>query len=156
MHRPRLAWPRSGLTDRRILVAYETMKFTIFFGALLAFALVSTGCVKKVTGGTTAGVPFAKDTVEGQYQRPVETVFTAAREVIRENGSLISESVQHSETNQVKTIVGKVDQRTVYVRVAPVDASITSVRVQARTSGGGPDVYLAHEMEKQIALKLVR
>lgn len=146
----------SGLTPWWNLIAYENMKFSMFLGVFLVLAMAATGCVKKVSGGATAGMPFVRDSVQGQYQRPVETVFTAAREVLRENGSLSSESIQHGDTNQVKTLVGKVDQRTVYVRVAPVDASITSVRVQARTSGGGADLYLAHELEKQIALKLVR
>jgi hypothetical protein len=33
---------------------------------------------------------------------------------------------------------------------------VTAVIVQVRTKGGGRDLDLAHELEKQIALKLVR
>jgi hypothetical protein len=41
------------------------------------------------------------------------------------------------------------------MRVQPVDAKVTEILVQARTKAGGTDVDLAHEMEKQVALKLV-
>jgi hypothetical protein len=131
------------------------MRYKIF-AVLLGFSLMwAAGCVSKVSGGKTAGMPFVKDKVEGVYERPLEMVFTAAREVIRKNGVLDTESVVHGETNQVKTLTGKVNQRLVYVKVAPVDTG-TLVEVQARTSGGGSDLALAHELEKQIALGLVR
>jgi hypothetical protein len=35
-----------------------------------------------------------------------------------------------------------------------VDPKITSIIVQARTSGGGSDIDTAHELEKQVALAL--
>ena len=60
------------------------------------------------------------------------------------------------ETNTVKTVEGKINQRTVWVRVEAVDPKVTAVTVQTRTSGGVSDLDLAHEVEKQIALKLVR
>ena len=72
------------------------------------------------------------------------------------NGILSNESILHGETNTVKTAEGKVNQRTVYVRVEGVEPKVTAVSVQTRTSGGGSDIELAHEIEKQIALKLVR
>ena len=81
---------------------------------------------------------------------------TAAKDVIKFNGTLLSETTLHTETNEVKTVEGKVNQRTVWVRVEAVDPKVTGVAVQARTPGGGADVELAHELEKQIAIKLVR
>jgi hypothetical protein len=62
----------------------------------------------------------------------------------------------HGNTNIVRVVEGKVNQRSVWVRVEPVDARITSVMVQVRTPGGGKDVDLTHELEKQIALQLSR
>ena len=132
------------------------MKIKILCGFLSVLAMLTAGCVNTVSGGKAAGMPFMKDKVEGRYERPVDAVFTAAKEVVAANGTLNSESIVHGDTNQVKTIVGKVNDRTVYVRVMPVDATVTSVAVQARTAGGGSDIYLAHELEKQIALQLVR
>ncbi len=132
------------------------MKINYVLPVLGALALLVTGCVGTVSGGHTAGVPFSKDTVEGRYERTVDEVFTAAKDVISKNGVLNTESILHSETNQVKTAVGKINQRTVYVRVEPATPTITAVAVQARNQGGAADIELAHEVEKQIALKLVR
>jgi hypothetical protein len=49
----------------------------------------------------------------------------------------------------------KVETRTVWIRVQPVEASVTAIQVQARTKAGGVDIGLAHELEKQVALRLV-
>lgn len=129
------------------------MKTTIF--AILAGAvLVGAGCVSTVNERTTPGVPFVKDKIQGRYERPVDQIFLAAKDVIKENGVLVNESVLYNETNSVKTVEGKVNQRSVWVRIQAVDPKITDVTVQTRTAGGGSDIDLAHELEKQIALKL--
>lgn len=130
---------------------------TKLLAALLAVAtLLGAGCVRNVSGGRTAGVPFVKDKIEGRYQRSVDEVFNAAKAVVAARGILNNESILHSETNQVKTLTGRVDQRTVYVRVEPVEPKVTSVVVQTRIPGGGTDLDLAHQLEKQIALRLVQ
>jgi hypothetical protein len=64
--------------------------------------------------------------------------------------------VLYNSTNVVKTVEGKVNQRTVWVRIEAIDPKVTAVTVQTRTPGGGSDIDLAHEIEKQIALKLVQ
>ena len=53
-------------------------------------------------------------------------------------------------------VQGKVNQRTVYVRVEQIDPKITGVAVQTRTQGGVSDIDLAAQIDKQIALELVR
>ena len=130
---------------------------TKLFTLLAAVVLVSlvAGCYSTVTGRSKFGMPFTKDKVEGRYERPVDEVFNAAIEVIKYNGTLVNESVLHSQTNLVKTLEGRVNQRRVYVRVEQLDPKLTSVQVQARTAGGGRDLDLTHELEKEIALKLV-
>ena len=137
---------------------------TKIFAALLAIALVGTGCVSTVSGGKTAGVPLVKDKVDWRYQdRSLDQVFAAALDVIRNNGTLVSEGILHDlpgETNSppamVKTIEGRVNQRTVYVRVQQKEPNITDTSVQVRTSAGGTDMDLAYAIDKQIALKLAR
>jgi hypothetical protein len=131
------------------------MKTKIFLSLLGALVLVS-GCVGTVSGGKTTGVPFVKDTITGHYERPLDQVYEAAKEVVKFNGTLIRESILHTETNDVKTVEGKVNQRDIWVRIAPIDPKVTEVAVQSRTPGGAADLDLAHEIEKQIALKLVR
>lgn len=113
------------------------------------------GCVRSLDGRKRAGVPFVKDSIEGRYERPVEQVFAAARKVVEFNGTLSTEGTIHG-TNTVRVLEGKVNQRSVWVRVEPVDARITSVIVQVRTPGGNKDTDLTHELEKQIALQLAR
>ena len=121
-------------------------------GAVASFAFI--GCVDTVTDRKTHWVP-AKDTIEGRYERSVDQVHAAAIEVIKFDGTLVNESVIHSETNTVKTVEGRINQRNVWVRVEQVDPKVTSVKVQTRTPGGGTDIDLAHQVEKEIALKLV-
>ena len=130
----------------------KTTIFTILVGAVLAVA----GCVSTVDERKTAGVPFIKDKVGGRYERSVDQVAQAAKQVVTANGVLINESTLYNQTNAVKTVEGKVNQRTVWVRIEYVDPKVTEVTVQTRTPGGGSDIDLAHELEKQIALKLVR
>jgi hypothetical protein len=122
--------------------------------AVCVGALLLAGCVDTVGGRKTAGVPFVKDKVEGRYERPLAQVYDSAREVLSTSGSLVNETTLHGDTNLVKTIQARVESRTVWVRVSPVDEKVTSVIVQARTSGGGVDINLAHDVEKQIALRL--
>lgn len=118
--------------------------------------LAGAGCVSTVDERTAAGVPFIKDRVQGRYERTVDQVASAAKEVIKSNGVLVNESILYNQTNAVKTIEGKVNQRTVWVRIEAIDPKITAVTVQSRTPGGGSDIDVAHEIEKQIALKLVQ
>jgi hypothetical protein len=129
------------------------MKMKLLLVALGA-VLVGAGCVQTVNDRSTAGVPFAKDTVEGRYERPVDQVYQAAMDVMKSSGTLVNETILHNPTNTVKTVEGKINQRRVWVRVEPVDPKITAVMVQARTKGGGTDIQLAHEVEKDIAVKL--
>lgn len=131
------------------------MKLTIFAG-ILASALVVTGCVSTVNNRTTAGVPFVKDKVQGMYQRPVARVYQAAKTVVERNGTLVNESTLYSQTNTVHTIQGKVYQANIWVRVEAADPNVTSVVVQSRSKGGAGDLALSHEIEKQIALELVK
>lgn len=135
-----------------------TMK-TKFFAALLGVSCATsllTGCVNTVSGSKTGGVPFVNDKFEGHYERPLEAVFEAAKKVVAENGVVTKESTLLNETNLVKTVEGKVNQRNVWVRIEALDPKVTGVAVQARTKGGAADQGLAHELEKQIALKLTR
>lgn len=122
-----------------------------------AFALLMTvclanflcGCVGTVDGGSKAGIPLAKDTIQSSYERPVEQIFTAAKDVLKLNGTLTSENtINHS-------LIAKVDTRTVWVAVDEIEPRVSRVRVQARTKGGLGDIDLASEIDKQIYGKLI-
>ena len=113
------------------------------FAALFGAVLLGAGCVSTVNERHTAGWPFGKDTVEGNYEFPMDQVYQASVAVVKFNGSLLNEVVLHDQTNQVKAIEGKVNDRHVWVRVEGISPKVTGVSVQTRTSGGGGDVYLA-------------
>ena len=45
---------------------------TKFLLAIFGAALLATGCVNTVDGHKKAAMPFGRDKIMGQYQRPVE------------------------------------------------------------------------------------
>lgn len=124
--------------------------FAIFAGA----AIVVTGCVHTVSDTSTFAVSYGKDSVAGRYQRPLEQVYQASVAVMQNNGVLVTEYVPHDNTNAVRSLQGRVNDRKVWIRVEQVDPKITQVDVQARSKWGRVDLDLVHELEKEIALKL--
>lgn len=121
--------------------------------AVVAAALLAglgTGCYSTVDGRTKAGVPWAKDTIESRYERPSQQVFEAAKATLAFNGTL------QGENTITKVLTAMVDTRTVYVKVDDVEPKVSRVTVQVRTKGGGSDIDLASEIDKQIALRLVK
>lgn len=120
--------------------------FAISMAACLAFLF--SGCVGTVDGGSKAGMPLAKDTIESRYEKPVDQIFNSAKDVLKLNGTLVKENtINHS-------LEAKVDTRTVWVAVDEVEPKVSRVRVQARTKTGG-DIDLASEIDKQIYGKLI-
>jgi hypothetical protein len=120
----------------------------IRFLAVAMMVAVFTGCYSTQDNRTKVGMPMAKDKIESRYERPVEVIFAAAKEVLRFNGTLYGENtISH-------TLEAKVDTRTVYVSVDEVEPKISRVIVQARTKARMADIDLAAEIDKQIALKL--
>lgn len=130
------------------------IKFVLTLAATL---IIVTGCVTKQSGGSTLGVPLVRDSEEGRYELPVAEVYEAAKAVVRANGVLLRETTLHSATNSVVLgVEGLVQERKVFISVSQVDTKVTSIIVQVRTKMGGRDLDLAHDLEKQVALKLVK
>jgi len=124
------------------------MKNAIGILTCCAAVTLFSGCVNTIDGRSRAGMPWIKDRIESRYERPVAQVMGAARETLKFNGTVVSEDVVSN------TIQAKVDTRTVYVKVDEVDNKVTKVVVQVRSKGGGSDIDLAAEIDKQIALHL--
>ncbi len=127
------------------------MKMKLFCCLLTAgLAGLMAGCVHTADDRTQFGIPLMKDDVEGQYERSVPEILAAGRAVLDADGQLTGDnSINHS-------LVGKVNGTTVYIRVDEVDVNkpLSHVVVQARR-GALADADLAHQIEKEIALKLV-
>ena len=124
------------------------MKLNLLRATVCALTvLLVSGCY---TAGDNkkAGVPFVKDRIESRYERPVEQIFAAAKEVLRFNGTLFDENtISH-------TLVAKVDTRTVTVTIDEVEPKISRVITVARKKTTLADIDLAAEIDKQIALRL--
>lgn len=158
MNQPRRHATRCDkLLDARGLSGWiARMKMKIFL-SLIVTVIIATGCAKTVSGRRTAAVPFTSDRFEGRYERPAAQVFSAAKEVVRYNGTLLNEVTQHSTNNAVVlSLEGNVQKRKVFIAVKEVAPKTSDVTVQVRTSAGGTDNDLAHELEKQIAIKLAQ
>jgi len=126
------------------------MKIKFFLlGSICAGAVLLAGCINTIDGRQQAGLPFVKDSVSARYERTPLDIWAAAKDVLRYNGTL------HSEDTLQSTLEASVDTKTVWVRVEPVDQRVTKVTVQVRSKGGAPDIALAAEIDKQIAIRLV-
>jgi hypothetical protein len=129
---------------------------TKIFAALIGVSLLTAGCVSTVSGTKSPAITFSQDRVQGSYQRSVDQVYQASVAVIQNNGVVLTEFIPHDTTNTVRSLQGKVNQKNVWVSVEAVDPMkpVTLVTVQARSTMGVGDIDLAHEMEKEIALRL--
>lgn len=125
------------------------MKYKFLLALVLSCAtMVFTGCVQTETGHVTPGMPLLTDTKISRYQRSMTQVSQATEAVLNRMGKLVSHDVVNNSYE------AKVNQRSVYVHLEPVDnGSITQVSVQART-GLASDIQMASEIDKQIALQL--
>ena len=125
------------------------MKKTIFLFATICIGTAFlAGCVNTIDGRQSMGVPLVKDTVSRRYERPVLEVWTAAKDVLKYNGTINSEDTLRS------TLEASVDTKTVWVKIEPVDQRLTKVSVQVRTKGGAADLDLAGEINTELALRL--
>jgi hypothetical protein len=133
---------------------------TKFFLALMGLTLLAVGCVDTVSGSKAAGAPFVKDKIRSRYERPSDEVYQAAKEVVAHDGVLINENILHGQTNAVNQVLraveGMVNECRVWVSVEQIEPRVTAVTVQTRTKSGFSDIELAAQIDKEIALKLVR
>jgi hypothetical protein len=126
------------------------------FAVLAGVALAATGCVKTVSDTHSFASTWSQDTITSRYNRTVDQVYQASVTVIQNNGVLTTEYIPHDNTNAVRSLEGKVNQKNVWIRVTAIDPRTTQVEVQSRGSWGVSDVALASELDKEIALQLAR
>jgi len=120
----------------------------IFPVAIGLVTLGLAGCVDTLDGRSHAGYPFTKDTVEGRYEFTPAQLWTAAKDVLKHQGTLLSEDTLKN------VLEANVDERKIFVKVDEFDTKISRVLVQARTKGGGSDLEMAAFIDKQIAVRL--
>lgn len=125
------------------------MKMKVFAAfAALSFAVLLIGCVSTVDGHTKLGVPLMKDSIDSRYEVSKATMIEATKAVLGSLGTITAYDVINN------VITAKVEDGTVFVKVFEVEPRLTAITVQARRKGGAPDVDMASEVDKQIALYL--
>ena len=131
-----------------------------FLFVLLGLGIVVAGCVATVDGNNAGGIPLIKDRIQARYDRPADEIFAAAKEVVSLNGVLLNEGTIFGQTNTVnniaRTVIGNVSECRVWIRIEQIEPKISEITVQTRTRSGTSDLNLAAQLDKQIALKLVR
>ena len=139
-----------------LVLVMKTKIFAAFIGIGVIIAI--TGCVSTVSGTHSPAVSFGQDSLSGRYERTLDQVYDASVQVIRNDGTLVTEYIPHDSTNTVRALFGKVNDINVWVRVEAIDPNtpVTEVTVQARSKWGTRDIDLAHELEKEIGLQLAR
>ena len=128
----------------------------LIFAVLAGAAIIVTGCVNTVTDDKALAVTWNRDSVAGRYPRTVDQVYQASLAVIQQNGVLLTEYIPHDSTNNVRSLMGRVNDLKVWIRVEGIDNKTTQVDVQARSKWGVSDIDVVHELEKEIALQLAR
>ena len=137
------------LTHFAVFHCMMAMRKKTFFVLGLATLLTFTaGCVRTLDNRREAGNPLVKDKVVRVYERPVMQCWTAAKDVLTINGTIVNEDVMQS------TVSARVDTRTVRIKTEAVDPKMTRITTQVRTKMGNSDLDLAGEIDKQIALRL--
>ncbi len=125
------------------------MKLNWIFSVMLGAAVFGfTGCVEVLDGGHKVGNPIGMDRVEGRYERTPAELWTAAKDVLKHQGTLTSEDTLKN------VLQANVDERRIWVKVEEFDSKISRVLVQARTKGGRADMEMAAFIDKQIAVRL--
>jgi hypothetical protein len=105
-------------------------------------------CHTTLEGRLKPGLP-GKDTIVSRYEVPFEQVYEAAKAVLKDMGTLVSD-------DQVSRVLrARVDTNTVWIKLDDSEPRITIVSVEARTSGGAPHVELASELDKRIYGRLI-
>jgi len=133
------------------LKSYEEDRFCSITGS----GCCSRWCVSTVSETHTFALSPGRDTFAGRYNRTLDQVYQASLTVIQRNGVLVTEFIPHDTTNAVRALQGRVNDKNVWIRVEALAPRESEVQVQAR-SNGIADLDLVHELEKEIALELVR
>ena len=126
------------------------MKFKWILPLVLGVsAIVFSGCVDTLDGRKKAAWnPVSKDQIEGRYERSPAELWSASKDVLKHQGTLISEDTLKN------VLEANVDERIVWVKIGEIDTRVTRVIVQARTKGGSADLEMAAYIDKQIAVRL--
>ncbi len=120
----------------------------------LTVVVMLVGCVGKVTETTPGTKPAYQDRVTNQYQKSVDQVFEATKQAVTSFGNVTRADTLLAATNQVRTVEGMINGRSIYIRLEEVKPKTTTAVVQVRTKAGGTDLRVAADVVRQIGVYL--
>lgn len=121
---------------------------------LVAVAVSLIGCVSKVTETQPGSKPAYQDRIENRYAKSVEQVYDAAQKAVESFGNVTRAGNVLAATNQVRTVEGQINGRSIFIRLEEVAPKTTTAVVQVRTKAGGTDLRVAKDVVRQIGVYL--
>lgn len=117
---------------------------------VLILPIAFSGCALFLVGaGAAGGIAVSKDTIEGHFDKKLEAVWKASREVLMREGFIRIEDKLHGE------IEAEVKKSQVKIEILPVSEKTVRMRVKARKGHKLlPNPDLANELYNQIFHKL--
>lgn len=117
---------------------------------LISTLFLFSGCAIFLLGaGAAGGVAISKDTIEGHFDKKMDQVWKAAREVLMHEGFIRLEDKPHS------FLEGEVRKSTVKIELLQVSEKTVRIRVKARKGHNLlPDPDLANQLYNKIFHKL--
>ena len=127
-----------------------TRKNVLKFGCLLSGLFLFSGCALFLVGaGVGGGIAISKDTIEGHFDKKIDEVWKAARQVLMQEGFIRLEDKPHG---QIEAEVRKSE-----IKIEALQVSEKTVRIRVKARKGLkllPDVDLANELYNKIFHKL--
>lgn len=127
-----------------------TKRHVFILGGLILPFLLFSGCALFLVGaGVGGGIAISKDTMEGHFDKKIDQVWKASREVLMQDGFIRLENRTQGE------IKGEVRKSDVKIEVLQVSEKTVRVRVKARKDHNIlPNPDLANELYNKIFRKL--
>ena len=116
---------------------------------LLCLALFSSCAIFLVGAGVGGGIAISRDTIEGHFDRKLEQVWKASREVLMQEGFIRLEDKPHG---QIRAEVKKSE-----VKIETLQVSEKTVRIRVKARRGLkllPNPDLANELYNKIFQKI--
>ena len=119
-------------------------------GGLISMSLLFSGCALFLFGaGAAGGLAISKDTIEGHFDKKLDPVWKASREVLVQEGFIRLEDRPHGR------IEAEVRKSEVKIEILPVSEKTVRIRVKARKGRNLlPNPDLANELYNKIFHKL--
>lgn len=111
--------------------------------------LFSSCALFLVGGGVAGGIAISKDTIEGNFDKPLDRVWSSTRDVLMQEGFIRQEDRPHA------TIEAEVRKSQINIQIHQISEKTVQIRVKARKDYKLlPNMDLANELYNKIFQKL--